>query len=92
MSFSMVVLWLIVVYCAVGEPFLGVRMYRRLMSGRMTRMSFYRKIVLMVFGAVLMFGYAQIGTLWILIIIHTIIDLRALLFSANSSAEIPNGT
>ncbi len=47
MSFSMVVLWLIVVYCAVGEPFLGIRMYRRLMSGRMTRMSFYRKIVLM---------------------------------------------
>ena len=26
---------------------LGIRMYRQLMSGRMTRMSFYRKIVLM---------------------------------------------
>ena len=243
MSFSIVVLWLIVVYFAVGEPFLGIRMYRRLMSGQMTRMSFYRKIVLMewclaaivciafavggiplkllytfpigmgsshgmseawlagivvgslaggigfafqsrrqrqsfayrrwmrpqvdgfaallpqsrrerlsfiflcitagiceeilfrgmpmyllhnqisgitmaeivvvtsvvfgaahayqgwrgilaaaVFGAVLMFGYAQIGTLWVLIIIHTIIDLRALLLPANSTAEIPYGT
>ena len=47
MSFSMVVLWLIVVYFAVSEPFLGIRMYRRLMSDQMTRMSFYRKIVLM---------------------------------------------
>lgn len=40
------ILWLLTAYLVVADPLLGVRMYRQLQAGRLTRMACYRTTVL----------------------------------------------
>lgn len=42
-----VILWAMMIYLVVGEPFIGQRMYRKLKAGQTTRMRFYPRIILL---------------------------------------------